>query len=127
VAGRILIDIYGYNKHHLALKRREGKDKASQKKKVNRDIQISPFLNLPPMPPPPPPIQIISLDGIPIDGHSTEEIREDYYIKRLSDNDQKKNKDEMLARGEDLVFLSPMLMGYALKNKLWCRFSSRSM
>lgn len=48
--------------------------------------------------------------------------KDDFYIKRLSDDEQKKNRDEMLARPDDLCFLSPMLEGYALKNKMWCRF-----
>ena len=46
------------------------------------------------------------------------------YIKRLSDEKQKRNKDEMLAREQDLILLSPILTGFALKNKLWCEYSS---
>ena len=43
----------------------------------------------------------------------------DSYIKRLTDEEQQKNKDDMLRRSEDLIFLSPILLGFALKNKLW--------
>jgi len=50
--------------------------------------------------------------------------KDDFYIKRLTEDEQKKNRDEMLARKGDLIFLSPMLMGYALKNKLWRKFST---
>jgi hypothetical protein len=49
------------------------------------------------------------------------ESKDDFYIKRLSDEDQKKNRDDMLARPDELCFLSPMLEGYALKNKMWCK------
>jgi hypothetical protein len=45
--------------------------------------------------------------------------KDDFYIKRLSDEEQKKNRDDMLARPDDLIFMSPMLTGYALKNKIW--------
>jgi len=44
------------------------------------------------------------------------------YIKRLSEEEQKMNKKAMLGREHDLVFLSPLLPGYALKNKLWCEY-----
>jgi hypothetical protein len=32
---------------------------------------------------------------------------------------QEENKQELLYRKEDLVFVSPLLRGFALKNKLW--------
>lgn len=41
------------------------------------------------------------------------------YVKRLSKEKQQKNIDEMLARPDDLLFVSPILEGFALKNKLW--------
>jgi SpoVK/Ycf46/Vps4 family AAA+-type ATPase len=44
------------------------------------------------------------------------------YIKRLSDEEQEANKQAMLARETDLLFVSPMLTGYSLKNKLWLSF-----
>jgi len=39
--------------------------------------------------------------------------------KSLSKELQEENKQEMLDRKEDLVFVSPLLRGFALKNKLW--------
>jgi hypothetical protein len=51
--------------------------------------------------------------------------KDDFYIKRLSDEEQKKNRDEMLARPDDLFYLSPMLTGYALKNKIWCTYAHK--
>jgi hypothetical protein len=41
------------------------------------------------------------------------------YLKALSKEDQEANKEEMLAREKDLIFVSPLLTGFALKNKLW--------
>jgi hypothetical protein len=128
VAGRILIDTYGYNKHHLALKRRDGKDQESKTSKVvcgalNHDTRR--LTTLPP-PPPPPPINwnltIDPLTGLPMSASpEVDRKTDDYYIQRLSAEDQEKNKDEMLEREDDLIYLSPMLVGYALKNKLWCK------
>lgn len=39
--------------------------------------------------------------------------------KRLNDEEQQKNKEAMLANEDDLIFMSPLIDGYALKNKLW--------
>jgi hypothetical protein len=81
----------------------------------------------PPPPPPPRPVQTLTID--PLTGEAVhmppnpKQVEADeFYIKRLSDEEQKKNRDDMLAREEDLIYMSPMLEGYALKNKLWCKF-----
>jgi hypothetical protein len=84
------------------------------------------------MPPPPQPIVdatiYMNLDafGIPILNQPfqttlalPESQKDDFYIKRLSDEEQKTNRAEMLAKPDELCFLSPMLEGYALKNKTW--------
>jgi hypothetical protein len=131
VYGRILIDTYGYQKHHQALKRTSGKDHDSKKRKARG-------------PPPPPTNQNIDLTSLthmmPIFNNVTapgttttttntqvqDSKKDDFYIKRLSEEEQKKNREEMLARPDDLIFLSPMLTGYALKNKLWCKSLGRS-
>ena len=44
------------------------------------------------------------------------------YVKRLTEEKQEDNKREMLAREKDLIFVSPILKGFALKNKLWCEY-----
>lgn len=52
--------------------------------------------------------------------HDDEESSENSnYVKRLSNEKQKDNKDKMLAREQDLVFVSPILVGFSLKAKLW--------
>lgn len=121
VEGRVLIDSYGYIKHHVSLQRRGGKAKKSRRnrergKKVNSaDDDLCDM--------PPPALGQFLLDGILMDSHGepveTNITKDGSYIKRLTDDEQKKNRDDLLARKDDLVFLSPMLMGYALKNKLW--------
>jgi SpoVK/Ycf46/Vps4 family AAA+-type ATPase len=39
--------------------------------------------------------------------------------KRLTEEERQKNKDAMLAKEQDLMFMVPIIEGYALKNKLW--------
>jgi len=43
-------------------------------------------------------------------------------VQTLPKDKQEENKEEMLARAEDLVYVSPTLEGFALKNKLWRMF-----
>ncbi|CAI4217141.1 unnamed protein product [Parascedosporium putredinis] len=40
----------------------------------------------------------------------------------LSEEDQARNKKEMLANEEQLMFMGPWIEGYALKNKMWVKF-----
>lgn len=42
--------------------------------------------------------------------------------KRLSVEEQQKNQEAMLAKEQDLMFIVPLIEGYALKNKLWREF-----
>jgi hypothetical protein len=44
---------------------------------------------------------------------------ESKYVIRLGKDKQQENINEMLAREDDLIFVSPILEGFALKNKLW--------
>ncbi|KIW00918.1 uncharacterized protein PV09_07661 [Verruconis gallopava] len=119
VSGRILIDIYGYEKHHEALKRSSGQDRDSKRRK-NRTK---------PQPPQQQPVDLFN-NTIPMTTTTVatnavqivDDKAEHHYIKRLSEADQKKNEEEMLGRPHDLMFLSPILKGYALKNKLWLSF-----
>jgi hypothetical protein len=45
------------------------------------------------------------------------------YVQTLPKEKQAENKLEMIGREDDLVYVSPLLEGFALKNKLWCKFS----
>lgn len=97
VNGRILIDVVGFNKYHLSQGKREGKDPESKKNQVTHIPQPA------------------------ADSPGTEAPMDKTGSKRLSEEDQAKNKEEMLAKPDDLVFMSPLIEGYALKNKLWCK------
>lgn len=46
--------------------------------------------------------------------------------RRLSPEDQQRNKDAMLARPEDLKFMAPFLEGFCLKYKQWCKSFPRA-
>jgi hypothetical protein len=59
---------------------------------------------------------------VPKEAKKVDESEDSSYAKRLSPADEKRNKKIMLARSSDLVFLSPLLKGYCLKNKLWLNF-----
>jgi hypothetical protein len=120
-----LIDTYGYNKHHLSLQRRGGKDQEMANNQVimaNVD-EIFPPPPLPCIPPAPPSMRKAHPPLPPPNSSTTKQPATSLYIKRLSEEEQKKNKKAMLSREHDLVFLSPLLPGYAMKNKLWCEYS----
>ena len=75
ISGRILVDFYGYAKHHKGLERQQPAENGATK--------------------------------------------ESAYVRPLNSKEQQANKAAMLARNQDLMFLSPMLAGFALKDKLW--------
>jgi hypothetical protein len=83
VNGRILIDYYGYQKHHEGLDRRGSTDNNGEK--------------------------------------SSEKST---YVKCLPKEKQQENINEMLSREQDLMFMTPILEGFSLKSKLWCKPSS---
>jgi hypothetical protein len=41
------------------------------------------------------------------------------HLEALTKEQQNANKDAMLARDQDLIFVTPLLEGFALKNKAW--------
>jgi hypothetical protein len=43
------------------------------------------------------------------------------HLTRLSKEQQEANKEEMLTREQDLICMTPVLEGFAMKNKLWCK------
>lgn len=123
VTGRILIDTYGYNKHHLALQRRGGKDLDSMNNLVVMPNNNDPVAAIIDNPIPPAPHPHRKARHPPVPNIPAVQKPKSLYIRRLTDEEQAKNKNDMLARGEDLVFVSPLLPGYALKNKLWCKYT----
>lgn len=88
----------GFNKHHLAQGIREGRGPDARRNMVRGTGR-----------PPPPKDRKIPEKAI--------------ISKRLEEHEQQKNKEAMLAKEDDLVFMSPLIDGYALKNKLWCKLT----
>jgi hypothetical protein len=87
----------GYNKHHLAQGIRENKDPQTRRNTVRGTGR--------PHGP-----------TAPQDKRALEKA---VLVKRLSKEEQRKNKETMLEKEDDLVFMLPLIDGYALKNKLW--------
>lgn len=114
--GRVLIDVIGYNKHHLAQGSREGSDPQSKKKQLvvgdedDDDDEGG--------------AGTAAADtgtGTTTSANASAAA----VIKRLSQAAQERNKQAMLAREAEeplLVFMLPLIEGYALKNKLWVSF-----
>jgi hypothetical protein len=117
-----LIDTYGYNKHHLSLQRRGGKDQEMANNQVVMANVDNVLLHASCVPLPPPNMKRAHPPIPPPNPSTTKHPPTSLYIKRLSEEEQKMNKKAMLDRENDLVFLSPLLPGYALKNKLWCEY-----
>ncbi|KAF6829355.1 Vacuolar protein sorting-associated protein 4B [Colletotrichum plurivorum] len=103
VQGRILIDVVGYNKHERAQGKREGSDPHTEKNRAT-----------------------VTHADPPADAEKQEDAKDgkdgSKSQRHLSEARQLQNKEQMLARPDDLVFLSPLIEGYALKNKRWLNF-----
>lgn len=107
VEGRILLDAVGYNKYHLTQGKRENDKRAHVKNDQSRgwgsfDVDSS---------------SSSDSDTDSLDNESEKRAA----IRRLGEKDFLKNKQYMEARAEDICFISAMLGGYALKNKMWSR------
>ncbi|KAK3372966.1 P-loop containing nucleoside triphosphate hydrolase protein [Lasiosphaeria ovina] len=117
VDGRVLIDVVGFNKHHLALGSREGGDPETQKQQL-------PVLG----------------DG----DHDSDDEDEDHtarnlatdaasggtsakksMTKRIGQAAQRRNRETLLAceaKEPHFMYMLPLIEGYALINKLWVAF-----
>ncbi|KAF5562936.1 TOB3 (member of AAA-ATPase family) [Fusarium napiforme] len=96
---RVLVDVVGFNKYHLAQGKRENKD---------------------------PEIEVVDVSNRRRKQDLAEAKPEGKHPKtqqkRLNEEDQAKNKEELLKRPKDLAFMTELIGGYALKNKLWVFF-----
>ncbi|KAF5677020.1 AAA family ATPase [Fusarium heterosporum] len=96
---RVLVDVVGYNKYHLAQGKRENKD---------------------------PEIEVVDVSRRRRRQDLVESKREGKHPKsqqkRLNEEDQGKNSEELLQKPGELAFMSELIGGYALKNKLWVYF-----
>ncbi|KAH6676253.1 ATPase [Halenospora varia] len=98
VNGRILIDYFGYKKHHEGLTRNGNTNNSRSGRGLGRrSIASAATGGDKPAPP-------------------------SHYVEALPKEQQEENKEEILSREDDLVYLSPVLLGFALKNKLWLHF-----
>ena len=121
VDGRILLDNYGYNKYHDQLTRQGGKESTDDYQRIEAEEDDESDKKL---------INKASANGVVFvnpnktqnpNNKTTEEI-DGSYLKRLTAADMERNKSTMMKRSSDLVFLSPLLKGFCLKNKLWLNF-----
>ncbi|KAM5474283.1 hypothetical protein MauCBS54593_001857 [Microsporum audouinii] len=113
VDGRILVDIVGYNKHHEAQRTNSGvenplkrKQRVLQAAKGNKDEKTALHMDGPNK------VKVIS----------GKRVGDPRATKHIPKEEQEKNKEGMLALGEDIIYMSPFLEGYALKNKEWLNF-----
>lgn len=107
VEGRILLDAVGYNKYHLA------KGKRENDKPRHDDDETSMGFSL---------FDSDSSSDSDSDADSlNERTGKRTAVRRLGEREFLKNKQHMESREEDLCFISGMLGGYALKNKLWSK------
>ena len=108
VEGRVLIDVVGYNKYHLALGKRENKDPETERNQVRRTRR-----------------RRHNDDDDDVDNGEEKTEATKGQKRRLTEKEQLNNTKEMMQREEDLGFMSDMIGGYALKNKIWSEFSRR--
>ncbi|KAM0262769.1 hypothetical protein ACHAQJ_001563 [Trichoderma viride] len=108
VEGRILLDAVGYNKYHLA------KGKREDDKRAHDDDESSMGFGL------------FDSDSSSSSDSDTDSLDDTSgkrtAVRRLGEKDFLKNKQHMESRVDDLCFISGMLGGYALKNKIWMEF-----
>ncbi|KAE9364491.1 P-loop containing nucleoside triphosphate hydrolase protein [Stipitochalara longipes BDJ] len=115
VNGRIVIDCFGYHKHHEGLQRTETRffrHSADANAAASTQIHISD----------------LTLD----DYDYKDEIEETLpttlpkvtsnYVTALAKGAERRNTKQMVSKPEELIFVSPMLQGFALKNKIWLNF-----
>lgn len=109
VAGRILIDVVGYHKYHSTKGLREYKDPSIERAKAARRNAIA------------------MGDDVTLAVHNFADAQEATPAeqptgpkrRRLTDAEILENKNFMLEKPEDLAYMSGLIGGYALKNKLW--------
>lgn len=105
VQGRILLDAVGYNKYHLAKGKREN-DKDDDESSIDFKLFDSGSSSS------------SDSDTDSLNDASAKRTA----VRRLGEEDFLQNKKHMESREEDLCFISGMLGGYALKNKIWSKW-----
>ncbi|RGP70879.1 hypothetical protein FLONG3_7335 [Fusarium longipes] len=95
VQGRILVDVVGYNRHHLTKGNRENGDP---------EIEVA---------------DVVQRSNTPYRGNAKSTNINQY---RLSEEDQVMNQKNLLKKPNELAFISDLIGGYALENKIWVYF-----
>lgn len=101
VEGRVLIDAVGYNKYHLHRGSRENNDPDTTRNRAGNRGRPA------------------REDGEDGEDEAILATRK----HRQSDEEQLANKKDMLSREDELAFMSELVGGYALKNKIWGMFA----
>lgn len=112
VDGRVLVDVVGYNKHHLAQGVREGSDPVSRMAMVVVGGEESVGA-------------AATGTGGTVNPSKPAAEGKNSGMKRLSVEAQERNAQRMLKLEEGephLMYMLPLIEGYALKNKLWVSF-----
>lgn len=108
---RILIDVFGYNKYHLSRGSREKKKSTSTTQQDNADRDIMGNNR--------PAAKVLEHGTSPDPMYTKQKPHDKKY--RLSDATMLYNKTKMLENESDLAFMSGIIGGYALKNKIWSK------
>lgn len=128
IDGRILVDVFGYHKYYLAQGKRVNKNPTLAKYRVTEyptDAALAAAdevavrchgMGLISTRAPPETTEADT--GVAVAGTK----QSGQVPKRLSPELQQRNKDVMLALGEDLMFMRPTIEGYAFKIKEWVSF-----
>ncbi|KAK3314449.1 hypothetical protein B0H66DRAFT_480710 [Apodospora peruviana] len=104
VDGRVLIDVVGFNRHHLKQGAREGADRKMLVDGGENEHHEEG-------------------GGALVDKNATTSSKAKRVTRRLSEKAQERVKKIMLTEHADsLMFVHPLIEGYALKNKLWVSF-----
>lgn len=94
VEGRVLIDVVGYNKYHLAMGSREKKGETDRSRRTRR-----------------------TKPDPPGDDDETEGLKP--LRRRLNEKEKEDNRVEMMSREDDFKYMSELIGGYSLKSKVW--------
>lgn len=108
VEGRVLIDIVGYHKYHSTKGLREYKDPSIERAQPSRrhgraDVNFGVEANA------------------AVSGAAANEVAVGAKRRRLTEAEMLENKNFMLEKEGDLAYVSGLVGGYALKNKLWSK------
>jgi len=135
VDGRVLIDVMGYKKHHLAQGSREGSHPVTKKKRlIVYDEEDAENINdeeeeqqqqQPDSTVYDAPENNRWMNNANTQETETQKPPTSAAIKRLNPAAQQRIKERMLeleVKEPHLMYISPLIQGYALKNKLWMQF-----